>query len=93
MNPGIGERLHELHDRLSVEPLPEALEGASCGPAAKHLAHLAMRAAQAGGSEQDWRGWVHAHVPEASDKQLAEAVECMQSSGLWPWHRRLSPGG
>lgn len=86
MSSHVGARLQALHSGTVDEPLPEWLEGASCGPEVKHLAHLAMHTADAGGSEGDWRSWVHEHVPEASDTLLAEAADCMRSAGLWPWH-------
>lgn len=84
MSTSVGQRLQEIHGRVDG-PLPEWLEEASCGPAVKHLAHLAMHTADAGGSAADWRAWVHDHVPEASDKLVAEAAECMHGAGLWPW--------
>lgn len=66
-------------------PLPEWLENASCAPAVKHLAHLAMFTADEGGNEAAWRDWVRTNVPEASETLLNEAEECMRSAGLWPW--------
>jgi hypothetical protein len=51
----VGERLQAIHSGTVDEPLPEWLEQASCGPAVKHLSHLAMHTAMAGGSEADWR--------------------------------------
>ena len=71
---------------VNDEPLPEDLERASCGPLVKHLAHLAMHAAQAGATVEQWRAWVRTHASEASPTLLAEAEECMHSAGLWPWH-------
>lgn len=85
MSASAGQRLQAIHDRIGNEPLPEWLEAASCGPAVKHLAHLAIKFAGAGGSEADWRAWAHDNVPEASDKLICEATECMYGSGLWPW--------
>lgn len=87
MCTSVGERLQAVHGGLGNPPLPEWLEGASCGPAVKHLAHLAMNTADVGGSESDWKAWVREHVPEASDTLLDEAKECMHSAGLWPWGR------
>jgi hypothetical protein len=81
-----GKRLYAIHQSLDDEPLPERMEEASCGPAAKHLAHLALRAAEAGGTPEDWRGWITEQVPEVSPTLLAEAEECMRDSGLWPWN-------
>jgi len=43
MTKGAGTRLDELLPGLVAEPRPERIEAASCGPAVKHLAHLAMR--------------------------------------------------
>lgn len=85
MSTGVGQRLRQIHDGVGDEPLPEWLEEAACGPAVKHLAHLATHTADAGGNETDWRAWVHDNVPEATDKLLTEAVECMRGAGLWPW--------
>lgn len=85
MEAGIGRRLQSVHEGLVDVALPEWLEGASCGPAAKHLAHLAIHAADGGGSRADWQSWVHEHVPEVSDATLDEAEECMRHAGLWPW--------
>lgn len=86
MTKGAGARLDALHRGLVAEPLPERIDAASCGPAVKHLAHLAMRAAQADGTPDQWRAWVAAHVPEVSPIMLAEAEECMREGGLWPWN-------
>jgi hypothetical protein len=85
VSTGVGQRLQQIHDCVGDEPLLEWLEQAACGPAVKHLAHLAMRTADVGGNETDWRAWVRDNVPEATDKLLAEAVECMRGAGLWPW--------
>ena len=79
-------RLQAVHDQVIDEPLPEWLEEASCGPHVKHLAHLAMHAANAGATVEQWRAWVRVHVGAASPKLLAEAEECMRGAGLWPWH-------
>lgn len=86
MSEHVGERLQDLHARVIDEPLPEWLEGAACGPAVKHLAHLAMHTADAHGTEAAWRQWVHANAPEVSNKLIDEAEECMRGAGLWPWH-------
>jgi hypothetical protein len=83
----IGRRLQAIHDGTITTPLPEWLEGAACGPAAKHLAHLALHTAEAGGTEDDWRAWVHKHVPEVSEPLLDEAADCMRTAGLWPWRK------
>jgi hypothetical protein len=88
MSSHVGDRLQAVHTGMANTPLPEELEGASCGPAVKHLAHLAIHTAEAGGSEADWKSWVREHVPEVSDKLFAEAEECMHNAGLWPWHGR-----
>lgn len=85
MADSLADQLRNAHDRVADEPLPEGLNGASCGPKVKHLAHLAMRAAEAGATVEQWRAWVRAHVSEASPKMLAEAEECMHNSGVWPW--------
>jgi hypothetical protein len=86
MTDTLAGRLQAVHDRLADEPLPERLAEASCGPNVKHLAHLALHAATAGATPEQWRAWARAHVPEASTKLLVEAEECMRSGGLWPWH-------
>jgi hypothetical protein len=44
MTKGAGARLDELLPGLVAEPRPERIDAASCGPAVKNLAHLAMRA-------------------------------------------------
>jgi hypothetical protein len=82
----VGERLQTIHDHIVDEPLPEWLDQASCGPAVKHLSHLAMHTAAGGGSEADWRLFVRDNAPEVSDQLMAEAVECMRGAGLWPWN-------
>lgn len=87
MESHVGQHLQDINSRIADEPLPEWLEQAACGPAVKQLALLAMHTANAGGSRSDWESWVHENVPEASDKLLADAVECMHSAGLWPWQR------
>ncbi len=86
MTESVGAPLEAIHNGLIEEPLPERLDEASCGPAVKHMAHLAMHTADAGGTADEWRAWVFAHVPEASAKLLAEAEECMHNAGLWPWN-------
>ena len=86
MTDRVGRRLQAVHSGLIEEPLPEGIENASCGPAVKHLAHLAMHTAAANGTEAAWREWVHANVPEVSDKLIDDAEECMRWAGLWPWH-------
>jgi hypothetical protein len=85
MSRSVSERLQAVHSSMGT-PLPEELEGASCGPTVKHLAHLAIHTAQNGGSEADWKAWVHKHVPEVSGSLFVEAEECMHEAGLWPWH-------
>lgn len=82
----IGSRLEAVHNAVIDEPLPERLEEASCGPAVKHIAHLALHTADAGGTPDEWRAWVSIHVPEVSAKLLAETEECMHDAGLWPWN-------
>jgi hypothetical protein len=86
MTEGVGARLAAVHRGGVAETLPERIEAASCGPAVKHLAHLAMRAAEAGGTPDQWRAWVAAHVPEVSPTLLVEAEDCMHDVGLWPWN-------
>lgn len=54
MTKGAGARLDELLPGLVAEPRPERIDAAPCGPAVKHLAHLAM---QAGGTPDQWRAW------------------------------------
>jgi hypothetical protein len=81
----VGAKLQAVHDGMPDEPLPEGLDSASCDPAVKHLAHLALHTAAANGTEADWKDWVRQNVPEASGTVLAEAVSCMHESGLWPW--------
>lgn len=86
MTESVGSRLEAIHNAVADEPLPEGLDEASCGPAVKHLAHLALHTANAGGTPEEWRAWISEHVPEASAKLLAETEECMHDAGLWPWN-------
>lgn len=86
MTDHLTNRMQVLHERLIDKPLPEELNRASCGPHAKHLAHLAMHAAASGATAEQWRASVRGHAPETSPTLLAEAEECMRGSGLWPWH-------
>jgi hypothetical protein len=80
-----GARLEAIHAEVVDEPLPEWLEAAACGPAVKHLAHLAMHTAGAHDTEAEWRQWVRIRAPEVTDKLIDEAEECMRGAGLWPW--------
>lgn len=80
-----GARLEAIHAQVVDEPLPEWLEAAACGPAVKHLAHLAMQTAAAHGSEAEWRQWIRMRVPEVTDRLINEAEECVRRAGLWPW--------
>lgn len=91
MTSALSDRLRRIHDRFGDDPLPERFEEASCGPHAKHLAHLAMHAADAGGTRDEWLSWVRRHVPEASPTLIVEAEECMRSSGTWPWNNPTTP--
>jgi hypothetical protein len=88
---GLSEQLRQVHDELGDEPLPERFEEASCGPHAKHLAHVALHAAGLGSTQEEWRAWVTQQVPEASSKLIAEAEECMRTSGTWPWNNPTRP--
>ncbi len=85
MSDHAGGRLQQVHAEVVDEPLPEWLEAAACGPAVKHLAHLAMHTAEAHGSEAEWRQWVRMRAPEVTDKLVDEAEDCMRGAGLWPW--------
>lgn len=85
MSDSVGVQLQAIHEQTIDEPLPEWLDGAACGPAVKHLAHIAMHTAEAHGSEAQWRQWIHTRVPAVSDTLIDEAEECMRSAGLWPW--------
>lgn len=87
MDAHVGRALEQLHAQVVDEPLPEWLEGASCWPAVKHLAHLALRTADARGSVAQWRAWLHRHVPDVPDELVDEAERCMREAGLWPWRR------
>jgi hypothetical protein len=49
----VGARLDALHHAVGDEPLSERIDEASCGPTAKRLMHLAMCAAEAGGTPGD----------------------------------------
>ncbi len=73
-------------DLLAVDdpPLVQWLESASCGPHVKALVARAVHAANQGVDTARWRQDVLAEHPGAS-ALLAEAEECMHSSGLWPW--------
>jgi hypothetical protein len=64
--------------------LVEWLEGASCGPHVKAIVVRAVHASVQGVSAAQWRRDLLAEHPNAS-ALLAEAEECMHSSGLWPW--------
>jgi hypothetical protein len=64
--------------------LAEWLERASCGPHVKAMVVMAVQASAQGVSAAQWRHDLLAEHPQAS-AVLAEAEECMHSSGLWPW--------
>lgn len=68
MNVRVGQRLQAIHEGTVHTPMPEWLDSAAFGPAVKHLAHLTLHSAEAGGTEADWRASVHEHVPEASEE-------------------------
>jgi hypothetical protein len=86
MSDGVGKRLAAIHSGLDDQPMPERIDEASCGPAVKHLAHLALRTSVAGGTPSAWRAQVTEQVPEMSPQLLAEAEQCMREGGLWPWN-------
>ncbi|MGI9005437.1 MAG: hypothetical protein ACR2FU_04420 [Streptosporangiaceae bacterium] len=66
-------------------PLPvERLEESSCGPHVKAIAVQAAQACAKGLSAAQWHHDMLAEHPGAS-VLLAEAEECMHTSGLWPW--------
>lgn len=89
MTEGVGAQLQRLHQAMGDMPLPEGLEGASCSPAVKHLAHLAMHTADNGGTREQWQARVHELVPDVSPALMTEAEQCMHEAGLWPWpHNR-----
>jgi len=77
----------EFHRDLLADQLIqiEGLEGATCGPHVKHLAQLALQQASKGVTRDQWRGWVAENLNPELTGHLAEAEECMRSSGLWPW--------
>ena len=60
------------------------LADASCGPHVKALVVRAVHASDRGISAAQWRRELLAEHPRAATL-LAEAEECMRSSGLWPW--------
>ena len=60
------------------------LEDASCGPHVKALVVRAVQASNRGISAARWRRELLAEHPGAAEL-LAEAEQCMRSSGLWPW--------
>jgi len=60
------------------------LEDASCGPHVKALVVTAVHASNRGISAARWRRELLAEHPGAAEL-LAEAEQCMRSSGLWPW--------
>ena len=64
--------------------LVEWLEGASCGPHVKAIVVHAVHASDRGISAAQWRRDMLAEHQDAA-VLLAEAEECMHSSGLWPW--------
>ena len=64
--------------------LVDWLEGASCGPHVKAIVVQAVHASAQGIGAAQWRRSMLAeHGNQAA--LLAEAEECMRSSGLWPW--------
>lgn len=65
--------------------LVEWLEEASCGPHVKAIVVRAVHASAEGVSAAQWRRDLLAEHPDVS-VLLAEAEECMHSSGLWPWN-------
>lgn len=73
-----GARLLAVHEKVLDEPLPEWLEEAPCGPG-KHLAHLALRASEAGQTAEQWRVWGQ------HSRARGVAEQCMHAAGLWPW--------
>lgn len=85
VSDSLGGRLQAVHDQVMDEPLPEGLERASCGPIAKHLAHLALHAARTDHSPDQWRTWVCEHVEGVTPTVMGDAEACMHSAGLWPW--------
>jgi len=64
--------------------LVASLEDASCDPHVKALVVRAVQASEQGFSPARWRSDLLAEHPGAS-ALLAEAEQCMRSSGLWPW--------
>jgi hypothetical protein len=76
-----------MHAEVVDEPLPEWLEDAACGPAVKHLAHLAMHTADAHGDEAAWREWIDPHARARGVRQAHRRGGGMHArhAGLWPW--------
>lgn len=64
--------------------LVEWLEESSCGPHVKAIVMRAIHAFVNGLSAAQWRHDLLAEHPSDS-ALLAEAEECMRTSGLWPW--------
>lgn len=60
------------------------LADASCDPHVMALVVRAVHACDRGFSAAKWRSDLLAEHPGAS-ALLAEAEDCMRSSGLWPW--------
>jgi hypothetical protein len=69
------------------EPITEGLQGASCSVACKAIATCAVLAWNRGESADQWRnGLIGNHHTEVDLRVIAEAQDCMRSSGLWPWN-------
>lgn len=85
MTEGPGTRLEAVHQQVVDEPLPEWLKESSCDPSAKHLAHLALHASEAGQTAEQWRAWIRTSVPNLPPGLFTEAEKCMREAGLWPW--------
>lgn len=79
-------RLRALHERLIDEPLPEDWRERHAVHTSKHLAHLAMHAAEAGATVDQWRAWAASTPVSPRQRCWPEAEKCMHSAGLWPWH-------
>lgn len=74
------------------EPITEGLQGASCSPACKAIATCAALAWDRGWSARHWYDDLRDRHHDPEDlKLINEAVQCMQGSGLWPWHAELTP--
>lgn len=69
------------------EPIVEEFQRASCHVACKAIATCAAQAWNRGWTAEQWRTDLLSRHHEEEDLQLiAQAEDCMRSSGLWLWN-------